>query len=89
VEAVFKLSPEPGFIGVNNRDLATFETDIATTLKIVRELPRGVTVVSESGIGTGEQAKTLFKAGVKAVLVGESLMRAEDPGALIKELTGE
>jgi indole-3-glycerol phosphate synthase len=87
VEAVFRLSPEPGLIGVNNRDLATFETDIETTLRIVKELPRGVTVISESGIATREQAQTLFKAGVRGVLVGESLMRAEDPGALIKELT--
>jgi indole-3-glycerol phosphate synthase len=46
-----------------------------------------VTVISESGIATREQAQSLFKAGVKGVLVGESLMRAEDPGALIKELT--
>jgi indole-3-glycerol phosphate synthase len=87
VEAVFRLSPEPRLIGVNNRNLATFETDIETTLRIIKELPRGVTVISESGIATREQAQSLFKAGVKGVLVGESLMRAEDPGALIKELT--
>jgi indole-3-glycerol phosphate synthase len=87
VEAVFRLSPEPRLIGVNNRNLATFETDLETTLRIIKELPRGVTVISESGIATREQAQSLFKAGVKGVLVGESLMRAEDPGALIKELT--
>lgn len=87
-ERALKLSPLPRLIGINNRNLATFETDIAATLSIIKEIPREVVVISESGVGTREQARTLFSAGVKGVLVGESLMRSPDPAALIKELAG-
>jgi indole-3-glycerol phosphate synthase len=87
-ERALKLSPLPRLIGINNRNLATFETDIAATLSIIKEVPREVIVISESGVGTREQAQALFQAGVKGVLVGESLMRSPDPGALIKELSG-
>ena len=88
LDRVLKLSPLPSCIGVNNRDLATFKTDIKTTLSIAPHVPKEVALVSESGIGNGDQAKELFKAGISALLVGESLMRAEDPGKLIKELSG-
>jgi len=85
-ERVFKLSPVPGLIGINNRDLTTFETDISTTISIIKNIPRETVVISESGIATREQALTLMKAGVKGILAGESLMRSKDPGKLIKEL---
>ncbi len=87
-ETALRLSPLPRLIGINNRDLKTFETDISTTLSIVQNIPREITVISESGIGTKDQAQRLFKAGVKGILAGESLMRSKDAGALIKELTG-
>jgi indole-3-glycerol phosphate synthase len=86
-EIAFKLSPMPRLIGINNRDLSTFETDVSTTLSIIKNIPREVMVISESGIGTKEQAQTLFRAGVKGILAGESLMRSPDPAALIQELT--
>ncbi|HMD69592.1 MAG TPA: indole-3-glycerol phosphate synthase TrpC [Chitinivibrionales bacterium] len=80
------LSPLPACIGVNNRDLATFETNIAATLAIAPHVPRDIVLVSESGIENADQARMLYKAGVSALLVGESLMRAKDPGKLIREL---
>jgi indole-3-glycerol phosphate synthase len=86
-ETALRLSPTPRLVGINNRDLKTFETDISTTLSIIKIIPREVNVISESGIGTQEQARTLFKAGVKAILAGESLMRSKDVAGLIKELT--
>jgi indole-3-glycerol phosphate synthase len=86
LDRVLSLSPPPSCIGVNNRDLATFAADIQTTLSIAPDVPREITLVSESGIADATQAKQLYKAGVCALLVGERLMRAKDPGRLIKEL---
>jgi indole-3-glycerol phosphate synthase len=88
LDRVLRLSPLPPCIGVNNRDLATFATDIAATLSIAPHVPKEVTLVSESGVTGAPQAKELYKAGISALLVGESLMRAEDPGKLIRELCG-
>jgi indole-3-glycerol phosphate synthase len=85
-DRALKLSPLPQLIGINNRDLSTFETDVSTTLSIKKNIPPEVMVISESGIGTKEQAQTLFRAGVKGILAGESLMRSPDPAGLIKEL---
>lgn len=80
---------EPRFVGINNRDLSTFVTDISVTLELVRHIPREVVVVSESGISSAEQAEVLRGTGVRAILVGESLMRRDDPAELIKSLRGE
>lgn len=74
-------------VGINNRDLNTFETTIETTLDLLASIPAGVTVVSESGIAKGVQTTLLCKAGVSAVLVGESLVTLADPGELIAELS--
>jgi indole-3-glycerol phosphate synthase len=76
------------FIGINNRDLRTFRTDLAVTLELAAELPPGITVVSESGIRTAAEVDRLGAAGIHAVLVGESLLRAEDPGSATAELVG-
>jgi indole-3-glycerol phosphate synthase len=73
-------------IGVNNRDLHTFQTDLATTLQLLPLIPPDVTVVSESGIHTAADVGRLREKGVHAVLVGESLMRAPDPGLKLREL---
>lgn len=73
-------------IGVNNRDLSTFNTDLTTTEKISSLLPEGVTLVSESGIRTEADVKRVIKAGAKAVLVGEHLMRQPDPGEALAEM---
>ena len=76
-------------IGINNRDLRTFKTDISTTLRLVKAIPPGKLVVSESGIHTRTQIERLEKAGVHAFLIGEVLMRQKDPGKKLRELTGE
>jgi indole-3-glycerol phosphate synthase len=75
-------------VGINNRNLKTFETRLDHTLSLLPRIPAGVTVVSESGIRTPADLRTLFAAGVHAVLVGESLMRAADVGAALAALRG-
>lgn len=79
---------DPVLIGVNNRDLRDFSVDTARTETLMAEIPAGKTVVSESGIRTAEEVERLELSGVDAVLVGESLMRAADPGAALRELLG-
>ena len=76
-------------IGINNRDLRTFDTRLDHTLQLLPRIPPGPIVVSESGIKTNADIRRLEAAGVKAVLVGESLMRAPDIGAALDELRGE
>jgi indole-3-glycerol phosphate synthase len=73
-------------IGINNRDLRDFSVDMATTLALVGAIPSGVLVVSESGIHGPEQLASLAQAGVHAVLVGGSLMRAPNPEIALKAL---
>lgn len=75
-------------IGINNRDLATFRTDLAVTEGLLDRLPPGTVVVSESGIRDGDDVRRLGEAGVDAVLVGESILRAPDPGAHVATLAG-
>ena len=75
-------------VGINNRDLRTFTTRLEHTLDLMPCIPAGVTVVSESGIRTADDLRTLAAAGVKAVLVGESLMRSPDIGAALDRLRG-
>jgi indole-3-glycerol phosphate synthase len=73
-------------IGVNNRDLRDFSVDVGRTFALLERMPDGVSVVSESGIGTPEQLRELAAAGVSAVLIGGSLVRAERPGAALAAL---
>jgi indole-3-glycerol phosphate synthase len=73
-------------VGINNRNLRNFETRLEQTLNLMLRIPPGVTVVSESGIRTPADLRTLAAAGVHAVLVGESLMRAPDVGAALAAL---
>ena len=73
-------------IGINNRDLKTFETALETTFELLDHMPEGITCVSESGIDTREDVERLRQAGVHAILVGEALMREEDIGAKVQEL---
>ena len=77
---------EPSLIGINNRDLESFNTNIDTTLELLDRIPETVKVVTESGIRTPDDVKRLRRAGVDAFLVGEAFMRAEDPGKQIKTL---
>jgi indole-3-glycerol phosphate synthase len=75
-------------IGTNNRDLATFHTDLAVTERLARRVPEGALVVAESGIFGREDLARLQRAGAAAFLVGESLMREPDPGLALRRLLG-
>jgi indole-3-glycerol phosphate synthase len=75
-------------LGINNRDLRTFKTDLGTTLRMAELVEDRSVLVSESGIHTHDDIKKLADAGVAAVLVGESLMRSPDIGSKIRELFG-
>ncbi|PCI25812.1 MAG: indole-3-glycerol phosphate synthase [SAR324 cluster bacterium] len=83
------LQCESKLIGVNNRNLSTFETDIQNSIDLRQEIPSDVTCVSESGIHSTEHCDRLNKHGFDAILVGETLMRQEDPGLAISELLGK
>jgi indole-3-glycerol phosphate synthase len=80
--------PRYSLIGINNRDLRTFKTDLGTTLRMAELVEDRGVLVSESGIDSAGDIRKLSEAGVSAVLVGESLMRSDDIGAKIRELFG-
>ena len=75
-------------IGINNRNLRTFETTLETTFHLQPLVPLGAITVSESGIDTRHDVDELGAAGIDAILVGEALMREEDIGAKVRELIG-
>src|SRR4051812_25333092 len=83
------LAIDAGVIGINNRNLEDFAVDVQTTVELLTDVPAGKAVVSESGYGQRDQIDELERIGVDAVLVGEALMRAEDPEILVRELTGD
>jgi len=76
-------------VGINNRDLATFRTDLDVSIRLARRIPKAITVVSESGIDSRGEIEKLMEAGIHAFLVGESLMRAKDMGKKLRELLGK
>ena len=80
------LRIEARIVGINNRDLATFRTDLGTTLALLEDVPEDVLVVSESGIRGPADAVQLGDAGVDAILVGETLLRAHDPEQAARSL---
>ena len=82
------LEVEADVLGINNRDLSDFSVDIERTYELLADVPAGKTVVSESGFSTREQLDELERVGIDACLVGESLMRSEDPEAALRVLTG-
>jgi indole-3-glycerol phosphate synthase len=73
-------------LGINNRDLRTFEVSLETTLAMLPRVPPGRLVVTESGIRAPADVRRMRDAGVHAFLVGEAFMRADDPGAALAEL---
>jgi len=87
-QRIVELGMTPVLVGVNNRDLNTFEVDLNHSVKVKQLLPASVTFVSESGIYNRSDVEMLEKSGVDAMLVGESLMRADDIGAAVKNLLG-
>jgi indole-3-glycerol phosphate synthase len=76
-------------VGINNRDLATFHTDLEHVLRLRRQIPRDRVVVGESGIRSREDVRRLEAAGVDAILVGETLMASPDVGAAVDTLLGQ
>ena len=82
------LTIAPPLLGINNRDLRSFETDIATTTRLAAEVPDGTRLVCESGIHTRADVAQIQADGVNAFLVGEAFMRAEAPGEKLAELFG-
>ena len=85
-ELAIALDVDAQIIGINNRDLRTFHTDIATTFQLREDIPADRVVVSESGIYSREDVLQLRAAGVHAMLVGESLMRSPDIGEQVRRL---
>jgi indole-3-glycerol phosphate synthase len=85
-ELEMALKLDCGIIGINNRDLANMRIDINTTLNLIKEIPRGKTVVSESGIKSRNEVIMLQEAGVDAILVGTSFMKSEDIAGTINML---
>ena len=75
-------------IGINNRNLHTFEVDLEHTIRLRQQIPNECVVVGESGIRTREDALRLERAGVGAMLVGETLVRQADVGRAVDELLG-
>ncbi len=82
------LAAGAGIIGINNRNLKTFSTNLATSLELAPLVPAGRVVVSESGIEGRGDVERLMTAGIHTFLVGETLMRAPDIGAALRELLG-
>ena len=85
-ELAVALDADAQIIGINNRNLRTFHTEIETTFRLCQAIPEDKVVVSESGIHTRKDVVSLRAAGVHAMLVGESLMRSVDIGAQVRRL---
>jgi indole-3-glycerol phosphate synthase len=75
-----------GLVGINNRDLATFETDLQTTVRLARAVPADRMIVSESGLGTRQDLAQMARMGVRCFLIGETLMRQPDVVAATREI---
>jgi indole-3-glycerol phosphate synthase len=80
------LTLKTPLVGVNNRNLRTFEVSLDTTLAMLGDMPEGRLVITESGIATTDDVKKMRDAGVHAFLVGEAFMRADDPGEALARL---
>src|SRR4029077_2064828 len=85
-ELEWAAAQRPGLVGINNRDLTTFETTLATTERLAPLVPPGAWLVAESGIHTPADVRRMVAAGARAVLVGEACMAAPDPGAALRAL---
>ena len=76
-------------IGVNNRDLRTFAVSLETSLSLAREAPGGALLISESGLHSSQDLRRLYEAGYRGFLIGETLMRSENPEAALRELRND
>jgi indole-3-glycerol phosphate synthase len=88
-DAVRAVAAGAEIIGINNRDLKTFRTDLRTSIELAALIPSGRVVVSESGIENRADIERLMKAGIHAFLIGETLMKAGDMGEKLRELMGQ
>ncbi len=86
-ELAVALDTGAEIIGINNRDLRTFKTDLAVTEQLAPTVPDGKVIVSESGLSERDHVVRVREAGADAALVGEALVTADDPGAKLRELT--
>ncbi len=80
------LSLQPTMLGINNRNLNSFEVDLNTTIRLKENIPSDCLIVTESGIHSIDDVETMQSSGVNCFLVGEAFMRAPDPGVKLKEL---
>jgi len=87
-ELAAALQLKTPLIGINNRDLRTFETKLETTLNLLKNVPENRILVTESGILAPQDVARMRSAGVNAFLVGEAFMRAQDPGGALRALFG-
>jgi indole-3-glycerol phosphate synthase len=83
------LETDAQIIGINNRNLATFQVNLETTEQLSEQVPDGIVLVSESGIKTRQDARRVQACGCNAILVGETLMRATDVQAAVEDLVGK
>lgn len=86
LDTVLERVPKAKLIGINNRDLKTFSTDLGITARLAKRIPKDKVIVSESGIHKREDVKEILEAGAKVMLVGESLVRADNIGEKIESL---
>jgi indole-3-glycerol phosphate synthase len=82
------LACDAEIIGINNRDLRTFQVDLATAEKLMGRIPQGKVVVAESGISTHAEVKRLKEAGVHAVLIGETFLKEKDVAKRVRDVMG-
>ena len=75
-------------IGINNRDLQTFRTDLNHSVSLASQVPQDLTLISESGIATRDDVAVLMRAGIHAFLIGEAFVKAAEPGRKLRELAG-
>lgn len=85
-ELAMALEISPELIGINNRNLKTFEVDLNTTRELARQVPPDVIVITESGIHTGADVALMQESGISGFLIGEAFMAEPDPGARLREL---
>lgn len=88
LDTVLEWIPTARMIGINNRDLKTFTTDLTVTFRLAKRIPSDKLIISESGIHSREDVTKLIEAGIHAMLIGESLIRAEQTADKVRELLG-
>lgn len=86
-ELALALELDSEIIGINNRDLKTFKTDVSVTERLAPMIPKGKIIVSESGVSNSETINRVRSAGANAVLVGEALITSKNPGMKLRELS--